>query len=71
MMEELMKKAGFAAGFAALVAMALAASPAFATPPSGEADIELACKPVGAPCTNSFQCCSQNCQSVNGKETCH
>jgi hypothetical protein len=30
-----------------------------------------ACKPKGAKCTNSSQCCSKNCQSVNGKETCH
>jgi len=38
---------------------------------AGEAPEPLACKPVGAKCHNSFECCSQNCQTVNGKETCH
>lgn len=33
--------------------------------------IELACKPRGTSCHTSFECCSQNCQTVNGKEACH
>lgn len=31
----------------------------------------LACKPRGSSCHTSFECCSQNCQAVNGKDTCH
>ena len=33
--------------------------------------IELACKPRGTTCHTSFECCSQNCQAVNGVEACH
>ena len=32
---------------------------------------DLACKPRGSSCHNANECCSQNCQSANGKETCH
>jgi hypothetical protein len=38
---------------------------------SEEPRIELACKPRGTTCHTSFECCSQNCQTVNGKDACH
>lgn len=38
---------------------------------SEEAVVELACKPRGSSCHTSFECCSQNCQTVNGKDACH
>jgi hypothetical protein len=60
------------AGLGALVAFSVDA-PASITVRSGEAGdgIELACKPRGTSCHTSFECCSQNCQTVNGKDACH
>jgi hypothetical protein len=47
-------------------------SPAQASSEGSEASrIELACKPRGTACHTSFECCSQNCQTVNGVEACH
>jgi hypothetical protein len=38
---------------------------------SEDPSIELACKPRGSTCHTSFECCSQNCQTVNGVDACH
>jgi hypothetical protein len=54
------------AGVAALLALSVDA-PAHREP----VELELACKPRGTTCHTSFECCSQNCQRVNGKDTCH
>lgn len=56
-----------------LVALGIALVSLSTTSPANAEDegIELACKPRGSACHNSNECCSQNCQSVNGKETCH
>jgi hypothetical protein len=55
------------AGLGALVALSVDA-PASSSAAEG---IELACKPRGTDCHTSFECCSQNCQTSNGKDTCH
>lgn len=57
------------AGVAALLALSVDA-PA-STVGHGDEGIELACKPRGSSCHTSFECCSQNCQTVNGKDACH
>lgn len=61
------------------VALAVALA-AFGTSPAGPASvadadetadaIELACKPRGTSCHTGFECCTQNCQPVNGKDVC-
>jgi hypothetical protein len=38
---------------------------------SEDPGIDLACKPRGTSCHTSFECCSQNCQTVNGVDACH
>ena len=55
------------------VAMAIVAFSSGAPVPEASEDssIELACKARGTECRTSFECCSQNCQTVNGKGACH
>ena len=47
--------------------VALGSGPAMEDAPG----IDLACKPRGTTCRTSFECCSQNCRTVNGVDACH
>ena len=58
------------ASLGALVALSVGA-PASSPVVQTEDGIDLACKPRGSSCHTSFECCSQNCQTVNGKEACY
>lgn len=60
-------------GIAALAVALSVDAPAVVTADNGRGDenIELACKPRGSSCHTSFECCSQNCQTINGKDACH
>lgn len=55
----------------AFVAFSPSSSVATSSEGSEDPGIELACKPRGTSCHTSFECCSQNCQTVNGKDACH